>query len=74
MANKIEICNKRLEMWLEAEAGLATGQSYKIGTREVTRVDLAEVRRMITYWQNELEKAKNGGKRQKMLRVTPRDL
>lgn len=74
MAFTKEYCQERLNMWLNAEEGLATSQSYKMGSRQLTRVDLATVRKSITYWQNELEKAKNGGQRQKMFRVTPRDL
>ena len=74
MVHSIEFCKRRLDMWLEAEEALATSQSYKMGTQELTRVNLSQVRKMITYWENELEKAKNGGKRYKSLRAVPIDL
>ena len=74
MAYTVEFCKQRKEMWLSAAEALATSKSYKMGTRQLERVDLAEVRRMINYWDNELQKAENGGKRQKMLSAVPRDL
>ena len=74
MVHSIEFCKRRLDMWLEAEEALATSQSYKMGTQELTRVNLSQVRKMITYWETELEKAQNGGKRYKSLRAVPRDL
>lgn len=74
MIHTAEFCKQRLNMWLEAEEALATSQSYKTGTQELTRVNLSQVRKMITYWENELEKAGNGGKRYKTLQAVPRDL
>lgn len=32
-----------LELWKEAKRAAATGKSYKIGGRELTRYDLAEI-------------------------------
>lgn len=40
-----------LRAWLEADLVVATGQSYTIGSRTLTRVDAAEIREMIDYWQ-----------------------
>ena len=74
MAYTVEFCQERLNMWLSAEEALATSQSYKMGSKQLTRADLATVRKSITYWENELEKAKNGGRRRKMFKVVPRDL
>ena len=28
-----KLCKQRLQMWLDAEAAIASGQSYQIGTR-----------------------------------------
>ena len=36
---------------------MVTGQSYKIGTRSLTRADLAELRKMRTDLQNEIAAA-----------------
>ena len=38
---------RHLDIWLEAEAQIATGQSYQIGSRMLTRADLASVRKQI---------------------------
>ncbi len=74
MVYTVKFCQERLNMWLSAEEALATSQSYKMGSRQLTRADLSTVRKSITYWENELEKAKNGGRRRKMFKVVPRDL
>ena len=74
MVYTVKFCQGRLDMWLSAEEALATSQSYKMGSRQLTRADLSTVRKSITYWENELEKAKNGGRRRKMFKVVPRDL
>ena len=75
----LEFIEKRLKMWLDAEAALATSQSYKVGTRELRRADLPEVREQIEFWENKYNKATNeldgtsgGGRR--TVRIVPRDL
>ncbi|MBQ3444671.1 MAG: hypothetical protein II968_01175 [Selenomonadaceae bacterium] len=37
----------RLEVYLEAERKILLGQSYKIGSRELTRANLSDVRAAI---------------------------
>jgi len=66
-------------MWLDAEAALATSQSYKVGTRELRRADLPEVRKQIEFWEDKYNKVTNaldntsgGGRR--TARIVPRDL
>ena len=69
----------RLELWLEAEAAIATGQSYKIGSRELRRANLPEITEQIAFWEAKLaeieaqEQGRKGGLR-KTFRVVPRDL
>lgn len=48
---------RHLDIWLEAEAQIATGQSYQIGSRMLTRADLASVRKQIDYWNNKVMQA-----------------
>ena len=48
---------RHLDIWLEAEAQIATGQSYQIGIRMLTRADLASVRKQIDYWNNKVMQA-----------------
>lgn len=69
-----ELCIERLELWLSAEEALATSQSYKIGTREIRRADLPEVRKQIEFWENKLSTVENKGNRRRTWRAVPRDL
>ena len=39
-----EMCQQKLNTWLAAEESVATGQSYQIGTRMLTRADLKQIR------------------------------
>lgn len=67
----------RLRMWLDAEAAVATGQSYQIGSRRLDRANLYQIREEIQMWKKEVEELeavqKIGGRR-KTFRITPRDL
>lgn len=46
----LEIAQKHLDAWLEAELTVTTGQSYTIGSRVLTRANLTEIRNAIDYW------------------------
>lgn len=73
----LEVAQKKLDLWLEAQDIIATGQSYTIGSRTMTRANLTEVRNMIAYWNDwvtKLENAKKTGGRNRVQRVVPRDL
>lgn len=69
---------ERYELYLKAEAAILEGaQSYSIGSRHLTRADLAEIRKMITTLEDaidELEAEAAGGSRRKCIRVIPRDV
>ena len=60
-----EMCQKKLNTWLAAEEAIATGQSYQIGSRMLTRADLKQVREEMEYWAGKLAEAeaedKHGG-------------
>ncbi len=73
----IEIAKEHLDIWLEAERIVATGQSYTIGSRTLTRANLNEIRKTIDYWENKvsaIEKSNKNNGRNRILRVVPRDL
>lgn len=73
----LEIAKKHLSAWLEAELEVTTHQSYTIGSRSLTKADLADIRQQIGFWKNEVERLENIGKRggrNRVLRVVPRDL
>ena len=63
------------DLWLDAQEALATGKSYKIGTRQLTRADTSEIQEWIGYWEDKITKFENGRrKKQKMVLGVPRDL
>lgn len=46
---------KHLLAWKQAELTLATGQSYSIAGRSLTRVNLSDVMQQIRYWQRQCD-------------------
>ena len=71
----IEEAQENLRMWLDAEKAVATGQSYKIGSRQLTRANLKDITDRIAFWRNELERLESGrGRGAKVFRAVPRDL
>ena len=72
-----DLCWKKLNTWLAAEEAIATGQSYQIGTRMLTRADLKQVREQLEYWGGKLAEAeaeeKQGG-RNRAYRALIRDV
>ncbi len=71
----INTAKTHLQAWLEAELAVSTGQSYKIGSRQLDRADLAEIRKQILFWRNEIAKLEAGDKGpNRVIRVVPRDL
>lgn len=72
----LEIAKKHLDEWLEAELELTTHQSYKLGNEQLTMADLGEVRKMIAYWDDKVQKLetlKKTGGRNRAFHVVPRD-
>ena len=45
--SQLEIARHHLNAWLEAELELTTHQSYKIGSRSLTKADLGQIRKQI---------------------------
>ena len=79
MANGIslEIAKKHLDAWLTAELEVTTHQSYTIGSRSLTKANLAELRKQIEYWNDQvarLENIEKRGGRNRVFRAVPRDL
>lgn len=72
-----KLCTEKLNTWLACEEAIATGQSYQIGTRMLTRADLKQVREEMEYWAGKLAEAeaeeKSGG-RNRMYHFVPRDV
>lgn len=72
----LEKANEHLDAWLNAELSISTGQSYKIGSRELKRADLKEVRESIKFWQGKVQMLENSKRKSKntVVRAVPRDL
>lgn len=65
----------QLSAWIEAESAVATGQAYKIGSRSLTRANLADIVGRIKYWRAEVERLESGRKSgMRVMRAVPRDL
>lgn len=71
----LDEAREHLKIWLDAEKAVATGQSYKIGTRSLTRADLSDIADRIKYWRNEVARLESGaGGGARVLRAVPRDI
>ena len=51
----------KLTLWLAADDAVATGQSYTIGDRSLTRADAATIDDKITFWDNKVQSLTRGG-------------
>ena len=51
----------KLELWMAADDAVATGQSYSIGTRALTRANSREIRDNISFWADQVNKLTRGG-------------
>lgn len=70
----LDEAKENLRMWLDAQSAVSTGQSYKIGSRSLTRTNIADILRMIRYWQNVIDQLEAGaGRGARVLRGVPRD-
>ena len=58
---------------MEAEKAVMTGQEYRIGTRMLKRADLAEIRRSVIYWKDEIDRLE-GRSGIRVQQVIPRDM
>lgn len=71
----LEEAKNMLAGWVEAESVVMTGQSYRIGTRQLSRANLKEIAERINFWRNEVSRLE-GGRRPgaRVIRIVPRDL
>lgn len=62
----------QLDLYLQAEADiLSRGQSTRLGDRQRTRADLAEIRAGIKDWRATVTTLTNGRRGPRLMRVTP---
>lgn len=50
-----------LTAWLQADLAVATGQSYTIGGRTLTRADAKEIRTNILFWSQTVNRLSRQG-------------
>ena len=75
---RLETYKSRLNLYLKAEEAILDGaQSYTLGSRTLTRANLADIRMMISTLEDsidEMEAELSGGSRRKCVRIIPRDV
>ena len=72
----LEMAQKHLEEWVEAELEITTHQSYRLGNETLTMAVLDAVRRNIDYWNakvEELLRKQNSTRRNRFYRAVPND-
>ena len=62
-----------LRLWLDAERAVARGQSYRIGSRSLTRANLTDIRESIQFWRKEIARLENQQVGARVFRAVPRD-
>ena len=67
---------KMLTIWRECEAQLATGQvqEYEIDNRRLRMLDMAEIRKQVTYWEDVVNQLSGITSGKRARRAIPRDL
>lgn len=50
----------KLATWMAAMDAVATGQEYAIGTRSLKRVDAAEIRQQVQFWDLKVKELSRG--------------
>ena len=68
-----EVAKQKLQMWLDAMDAIATGQSYTIGSRSLTRANLNDIQSQIEYWSSIVTKCESGHKSIYVQRAIPQD-
>ncbi len=63
----------KLTAYLAAEEKILGGQSYTIANRTLTRADLAEVRKGISYWDDQVKRLSQASEGRRVRGVTPYD-
>ena len=57
----LETAEAKLATWLAAEDAVASGQSFSVAGRSVTRADLGAIRDSINHWDGQVKRLSRGG-------------
>jgi len=52
---------QKLQLWLDAEDAVASGQSYSINGRSLSRANLKEIEETIDRWDKRVKRLARGG-------------
>lgn len=73
-AKKLEELRERLGLYRDAEEKILQGQSYTIGSRQLTRASLSSVQKMIKELETEIDVLEQRGTtKRRMCRAVPLD-
>jgi hypothetical protein len=50
----------KLDAWMAADDAVASGQSYSVGGRSLTRANAAEIRNNIEFWERKVQRLASG--------------
>ncbi|MNJ44799.1 hypothetical protein D3C77_398650 [compost metagenome] len=70
----LEEAKAMYKLWSDAEAALATSQSYRIGQKSLTRADMKTVLERKRYYGRICDELATGRRRTKVRGITPFDL
>lgn len=56
----LDEARQELSLWKEAKRAAATGKSYQLGSRQLTRQDLAEIDRQISFFAKAIDSLSAG--------------
>ena len=52
---------EKLTLWLEADEAVATGQSFSINGKSLTRADAVAIQERIEFWDAKVKRLSRGG-------------
>ena len=75
MSNSVlEMKKRRLELYYESEEKVLNSQSYTLGSKTLTRADLASIQNMIKKLEGEISSLEKYGKtKRRSVRIVPVD-
>lgn len=74
MKEKKQRLQNRLELYYQAEEKVLAGQSFTIGSRSLTRANLADIQTMIADLESKIKAIdETGTEKRRVVRVIPRD-
>lgn len=72
---RLKILKNRLHIYYEAEEAILSSQSYSLGSKSLTRADLAKVQDMIKSLEGEIELLESSSMGKRLVkRIIPVDL